>query len=266
MSRTNQIPLLHISNLDKAFPLSAAPPCLRCKEITTREEVLGNGPNHGRWRYNCQSCIKRYGRVKGTPSFCTWDDDFGIDVRNPLCRCDAPSREGHCGYGSLAPGKIFMTCAVGKCAYELWPGIYVDVIGEKAQALLSCTCSTLPATFQAASGGTVAILYDDYCLLHGVLVQTPQTPKREIRKVMEPLTPRITPRHNGAAERGEHLQVSPTKSRKEIGNISMANLQLESPLGKRNVRPDALGEDGDGTREGSPSKRSNRGPVGKYQK
>ena len=115
ISAPAQVPRLHVSNLDKVFPLTEAPLCLHCKEPTQREEVQSQGFNHGRWRYTCQACFKQYGRWKydRSVSFCTWDDDVGIDVRNPMCRCDLPSREGHCGYGSRAPGKIFMTCAVG---------------------------------------------------------------------------------------------------------------------------------------------------------
>lgn len=272
MSAPAPVPRLHVSNLDKAFPLTEAPLCLRCKQPTQREEVQIQGLNHGRWRYNCQACLQKHGPRKNdrSVSFCTWDDDVGIDVRNPLCRCDLPSREGHCGYGSRAPGKIFLTCAVGKCSYEFWPGIWVDVLGGAAQALLSCTCSMLPATFQPASGGTIAIVYDEFCLLHGIPLHAPVTPKRAVRVAEQPLTPRATARGGESPPRrplaGQaKLQFSPATSTKEAALLTMDGLKIESPLGKRRTRADAADEESDVERERSPSKKPFKAAILKYK-
>jgi hypothetical protein len=47
----------------------------------------------------------------------TWDDEYGICDKNPVCYCGAISRQDRAGIESSMPGFGFWTCATGNCDY-----------------------------------------------------------------------------------------------------------------------------------------------------
>ena len=83
-----------------------------------------NGVDKSRPYYICTTCDNAKTNIyrnSGYPrGFVTWDDDIGIDARNPKCYCGIASRQDRkgiaAGYGKGFEGGFWM-CASGDCCY-----------------------------------------------------------------------------------------------------------------------------------------------------
>ena len=104
------------------FPLAETPRCRRCDwEPRYRNVVSENNRNGnaGRPYYKCVRCEGRPGQGVGyhLKGWITWDDDRGMDVRNPECYCGVASRQDKAGAHTTIPNLGFWTCATGRCNY-----------------------------------------------------------------------------------------------------------------------------------------------------
>ncbi|KAI3332427.1 hypothetical protein HD806DRAFT_480513 [Xylariaceae sp. AK1471] len=79
-----------------------------CSRFVTRSSNR-NG-NAGRPYFACTHCKK----------FLSFDDERGIDPRNPLCRCRAPSRRQLTGQKGSRPRTFHYVCSTGDCGYFSW--------------------------------------------------------------------------------------------------------------------------------------------------
>ncbi|KAF2687535.1 hypothetical protein K458DRAFT_296588 [Lentithecium fluviatile CBS 122367] len=101
-------------------PLSP-PHCRHCnwtpryRNITNAANQNGNG---GRPYYKCVKCESRnLDTQPHTRGWITWDDDLSMCDSNPLCYCEAVSRQDRAGVRSDMCGWGFWTCATGGCGY-----------------------------------------------------------------------------------------------------------------------------------------------------
>ena len=121
------------------FPLQDPVNCKECdgpahKAIVQPDNVNGNA---GRPYYVCKN--------PKCEAWVTWDDDKGMYVDNPQCKCGAPSREDMKGKEAKAKkvlGQGFWTCATGRCDYysedvegRTWE--VLKELGEPAEIFLS---------------------------------------------------------------------------------------------------------------------------------
>lgn len=104
------------------FPLSSKPCCRRCgwePEFRNTVKATNKNGNAGRQYYKCNDCAKKTGqgvggRLKG---WITWDDNRGVDIKNPKCHCKIASRQDRAGACKTRPNLGFWTCATGSCSY-----------------------------------------------------------------------------------------------------------------------------------------------------
>ncbi|KAI9888408.1 MAG: hypothetical protein M1814_000500 [Vezdaea aestivalis] len=105
------------------FPLVNPPNCRTCRRAGTREitEQYNKNGNAGRPYYTCKNkdpaCTASF-------KFIVFDDDVGIDVANPLCRCQTPkpARQNRVsiGFGGRKKwntGTGFWTCSTAQCGF-----------------------------------------------------------------------------------------------------------------------------------------------------
>lgn len=114
----------HGIHLSPVFPLKG-PPCQICDQPSTFGQVSAQNPNGNAYRpyYKCWGCGQ----------WTTWADLRGVSGRgeNPGCECGKdvggvgigrlPSRMNITGKrAAKGPGKIFFTCAEGRCCFFEW--------------------------------------------------------------------------------------------------------------------------------------------------
>ncbi|RSL53751.1 hypothetical protein CEP54_010235 [Fusarium duplospermum] len=100
-----------MSKADRSFPLRSVPICPRydCRRVAERGVVsrASRNGNVDRPYYYCN-----FGHAS---VFVTWDDERGIDARNPLCRCGKRSRRDQ-SYDSHP--REWYACSSGECSFK----------------------------------------------------------------------------------------------------------------------------------------------------
>ena len=96
--------------------------CRHCGSIHLKYDFVKPGNpngNIGRPYYICVNpyCPNVINSAHHIRGWVTWDDNIGIDPRNPLCKCLRSAREDIAGERSPSPGHHFWTCSTGACDY-----------------------------------------------------------------------------------------------------------------------------------------------------
>ncbi|KLU89434.1 hypothetical protein MAPG_08405 [Magnaporthiopsis poae ATCC 64411] len=88
------------------------PTCRHCDGPTEAHTVKLDNCNYnaGRPYYRCRPC----------DSFSTFADDLGVQLGNPRCRCDLPSRQQLAGLEETktVPRGLHYVCMIGRCDFR----------------------------------------------------------------------------------------------------------------------------------------------------
>ncbi len=111
-------------------PTSTSPSryhCRHCRSTNLSYRIVQPGNRNGNVgrRYcvcvnrNCPN-VARLSAGHHDTGWVTWDDNIGVQVGNPLCRCGALARRDTAGERSHWPGRQFWTCSTGACDLFHW--------------------------------------------------------------------------------------------------------------------------------------------------